>query len=232
MSISESNSKKPGGENQCSASMPSRLNVNENASIMQLQKAVPSVAGKCVRLARTYKFECCEQWHLADLSPVCALLYPFAYKLTKGTTNEFYPAALVLADYFNYSASRIRDGLKELIDLGFFEQTRAKKFRTNKYRVLSHKEWAMNHPGQCASKGNTPHDPKDPLGRELWAMTGRSVKFQQSQIDNLRNLQSEDSIIKERFAEFWEKTGDTLDVQEVSPHFYKFMENTAHGVQI
>jgi hypothetical protein len=192
-----------------------------------------STAGENLRLARSYAFECCEQWHLADLSPVCSLIYPFAYKLTRHTTKPFFPSARTLAGYFDRSESQIRRGLKELLELGFFELIRAGKFQTNTYRVLGHTEWAKIHPGQCASKETFPYtNDGDPLGQELWAETGGRIRFQQFQIDNLRNLQLEDTIIKERFAGFWKETGHTLKVQAVSPYFFKTLQDCAHGVQI
>jgi len=62
-------------------------------------------------------FHCSWEWHIARLSPVCALIYPHAFKLgggieTKLSDRRFFASAEALSIYFDYSQSQVRRWLK------------------------------------------------------------------------------------------------------------------------
>jgi len=197
--------------------MPVGLAPNDNQS---------HVAGSD-RLSESYSFECSEYFHLADLSPICSLVYGLAYKLTKGGDNPFFASANSVASYFGRSASQVRRGLKQLEAYGLLELRSAKSFRTNSYRVVSHREWASQHPGRCCEKLEFSYtDEGDPLGRQMWQITGGRVKFQPFNSVYIRKLGFTDNEIIEAFSSFWNEKGHKLDEREVSPHFYMALAST------
>jgi hypothetical protein len=187
------------------------------------------VDGPEPRLSDLHAFECSEYFHLAELSPICSLVYGLAYKLTKGGENLFFASADSIAGYLGRSPSQVRRGLKQLEAYGLLNLESAKTFRTNSYRVLSHKDWAAQHPGRCCKKIEFPYtDEGDLLGKQLWQITGGRVKFQQFQVTNLRKLGFSDEEIIAEFADLWKETGHNLVERDVSPYFYKTLQ-TAKG---
>ena len=184
------------------------------------------------RLAQQYDFYCSEYFHLAELTPVCSLIYGLAYKLTHSGKNPFHVAAEHLGSYLNCSATTIRRGFQELENLGFLELKRSGRFRVNVYGVLSHIEWASLYPGRCCVKGTFPYSQEgDPLGQELWNITGGEVRFQKFQIDNLRKLEPSEERLIRLFDEFWESKGHRLPKTDVSPYFYKILKSHSLGGQ-
>jgi hypothetical protein len=177
--------------------------------------------GPDLRRSDLQAFECSEYFHLAELSPIASLVYGLAYKLTKGGENLFFASADSVASYLGRSASQVRRGLKQLEAYGLFELESAKTFRTNSYRVLSHKDWATQHPRRCCKKIEFPYTAEgDPLGRQLWQITGGRVEFQQFQVANLRKLGLTDEEIIAEFSGFWKQKGNILNERDVSPYFY------------
>ena len=195
---------------------------------MDRAKNRPSTEGLESRLSRYYAFECSEHFHLATLCPSAAYIYGLAYKLTKQGKELLFPSAASLADYFACSEDTIRRGLKALVGLGFLELTQADPFQTNVYRVLSHTEWAKEHPEQCCTRLKFPYtDEGDPLGQRLYLATGGRVRFQQFQVDGYRKLGLSDDEILVRFGKFWGEKGHALDVRIVSRYFHKILQVAA-----
>jgi hypothetical protein len=104
------------------------------------------------------RFHCGWEWHMRELRNVPAvLIYSLASRLTAKKTakkeNEdkiFDAAAKTTALSFGLNATTVRRAIKPLCKLGFFEKLGRSRHGTNKYRVISHDEWAKKHPGQCA----------------------------------------------------------------------------------
>lgn len=179
------------------------------------------VSDQTDRLEQPYAFECSEQFHLAAMSPVCALIYGLAYRLTKGGDLPFFPSASNIAQYVNRSPHQVRRGLKELEKRGFLELEEARKFQPNRYRVISHRVWAGLNPGRCCTKLEYHYsEGADPLGQRLWASSGGRIHFQAFQISNLRTLAATDEEIAEEFEKFWSEHGENLSPSAVSPYFY------------
>lgn len=183
------------------------------------------------RLQRFYAFECSEQFHLAELSPVCALIYGLAYRLTKGGELPFFPSAFNIGQYINRSPHQVRRGLKKLEEYGFLVLEDARKFRPNQYRVITHNVWAKLHPGRCCTKMEYSYtEDGDPLGQKLWALSGGRISFQSFQIRNLRALEATDEEIAQEFEKFWNERGNTLKPSDVSPYFYTITK-TKYGLR-
>lgn len=182
-------------------------------------------------------FHCSWEWHIARLSSVCALIYPFAFKVSGGVETElkdrrFFASAGSLANYFDYSESQVRRGLKELEQAEFFQLIAKKKFKPTQYRVLSHDDWALKHKGKCTSKVQYPWTGEgDPLGQELWKITGGQVKFADFQVKGLRNLGVDGDRVVEEFTAFWERTGQKMKPKNVPHGFYMSMKAASPGVQ-
>jgi AraC-like DNA-binding protein len=182
-------------------------------------------------------FHCSSEWHLARLSPVCALIYPHAFRVGGGVENElserrFFASAEALATYFGYSPSQVRRGLNELEELGFLQLVGAKKFKPNHYRVLSHAEWAQKHLGKCTSQVQSPWTGEgDPLGRSLWRASGGLVKFKEFQTANLRKLGVAEEIIVKEFSNYWERIGQRMSPVNVPRGFYMHMKDSCPAAQ-
>lgn len=150
------------------------------------------------------KFHCCSEWHLARITPISFLVYPFALRLSKTHGGRFsYPASL-LAEFFEYNEWTVRQSYKELEQIGFFRRVETRMFEANVYKVLTHEEWAADHPEKCAIKTTNPWTGEgDTLGQALYVASGSAVTFYESQIKCLRSLGlSEEQIVSE-FEIFW-----------------------------
>ncbi len=180
-------------------------------------------------------FHCSWEWHLARLSSVCSLIYPFAFRLSGGNETEllhrrFFASADSLAAYFGYSACQVRRGLKELEVVGFFQLIARNKFKPTQFRVLSHNDWASKHKGKCTMKVEFPWAGEgDPLGQSLWRMSGGLVKFGDFQVRNLRNLEVDENKIVDEFSTFWEQTGKRMKAGNVPASFYMAMKSASQA---
>lgn len=150
------------------------------------------------------KFHCCAEWHLARLTPICSLVYPFALRLSKTHGGLFsYPATLI-AEFLDYDEWTVRQSYKELEQIGFFRLRETRMFEANVYKVLIHKEWAADHPDQCATKTTNPWTGEgDKLGQALYVASGSAVKFYENQIKCLRSLGLPEEQIVSEFEAFW-----------------------------
>jgi hypothetical protein len=149
-------------------------------------------------------FHCSPEFHLKDLSPICALVYPFALRVSKKSDRFAYSATLV-ARHFGYHPRRVQMAYRELTAAGFFVELEKGLFEPNVYKVLTHKEWAVSHPNACAIKETMPWEgDTDPLGRELYAISGGRAKFRDFQVKILRECASE-AEIKSEFQPFWQQ---------------------------
>lgn len=132
--------------------------------------------------------------------------------LTKGEENaEFWASAQQLAEYLGYSEKQIRRGRDELAEIGFFELIRERDFGTTIYRVLTHKQWAEHHPGQCAKKVAMPWEGEgDPLGQKLYAASAGEKKLREHQTLLLRRTEIPEDVIIDEFRTFlqrWKPNG-------------------------
>jgi hypothetical protein len=154
------------------------------------------------------KFHCCSEWHLARLSPISILVYPFALRLSKPYGGTYtYPASIV-ADFFGYNEWTVRQSYKELQESGFFNRIETRFFEGNVYRVVTHQEWATVHPGKCATKTIFPWTGEgDKLGQALYVASGSAIKFYENQIVFLRSLGLPEERILSEFETFWKEQG-------------------------
>ncbi len=150
-------------------------------------------------------FHCSAEWHLAKLSSVCAIVYPFALRISK-TYQKFTCSAKSVAEYFDYEERAIRRAYKELEELGLFVRIETGFFEANVFKVLTHKDWATENPNRCTTKIEFPWTGEgDPLGQKLWIASGARVKFKEYQIKFLRDLGLPENEIVGEFESFWAK---------------------------
>lgn len=182
-------------------------------------------------------YHCSYEWHIARLSSVCSLIYPFAFRVSGGmdtslADRRFYGSAGSLATYFDYSESQVRRGLIELEEIGFFQLIARKKFKPTQFRVLSHDDWKVNHKGKCTAKSQYPWTGEgDPLGRSLWKMSGGLVKFGDFQVKGLRNLGVDESKVVAEFSAYWDQTGHRMKPKNVPTNFYMYMKGSSTASQ-
>lgn len=148
-------------------------------------------------------FHCSAEWHLRQMkSNFAAILYSWARRLTRNS-GVFSASVTSVSHYFGVDRKTVLRALGELTRLGLFELKRRARFRPNVYRIIDHKEWAARHPGLCVEKAALPWDGEgDPLGRQLFAISGQRVKFLPNQMTGLRRLGFSDPEITELFRSF------------------------------
>lgn len=157
-------------------------------------------------------FYCSSVYHLVNLSRAAQSVYDVGMSLTKGEEDaEFFASAKQLADYIGYEVKQIKRARAELTELGFFELKRERDFDTNVYRVLTHKQWAERHPGQCAEKVVMPWEGEgDPLGQKLYAASAGEKSLRDYQTLLLRRTEISEDIIVDEFRMFlrrWKPNG-------------------------
>jgi hypothetical protein len=112
-------------------------------------------------------------------------LYSLAYRITRACKNKYRASVPQLMHHFGRSESTFHRAYGNLRDLGFFLLLESGQgtWESNVFRVLTHEEWAEAHPNQCAVKiDNNWQDGFDPLGIELFNVSGGKVKFRPFQI--------------------------------------------------
>lgn len=152
-------------------------------------------------------FHCSAEWHLQRMtSGLAPALYSWARKLSS-KSGVFSPSAENVAIYFGVHRNTVQRALEELAIVGFFELTRIETFAPNVYRVVDHTEWAKRNPGQCVKKSAFPWVGEgDPLGRELYAISGQRVKFFPNQVGALQKFGLSDDQIKGEFRAFLDES--------------------------
>jgi hypothetical protein len=132
------------------------------------------------------RFHCSVEWHLALLEGrFTGLIYSFAYRIA-GTGGSFHASAINVAEFFHCHRNAVLRSYKQLEQAGFFVVKRPAlklrqgdgRFTTTIYEVLSHKEWARKHPGECAAKETFPWSGeefstrREQMGQALYRVTG------------------------------------------------------------
>lgn len=155
-------------------------------------------------------YHCSAEWHLSRLkdskdrkAPFAAILYPFAYRLSK-KSGRFHCSAVRLAGHFGVSKWTIIRAMEALILAGFFVVISKELFQSTTYRVVSHKDWAKDHPGACAVKAAFPWSDEsgDELGVRLHTASGGRTKWHPNLLASLRKTGLSDDQIVTRFDAF------------------------------
>lgn len=152
------------------------------------------------------KYYCSPEWHFSRLvhAPFAGVLYSFALRISK-ESGRFHGSVLGIADYFHVSRSKVQRAIKALVDSEFFALVAQETFQPSVYRVFPHKEWAAQHPGQCAVKEAFPWSAEegDEFGVRLWNASGGKVKYQPYQLRALRKTGKTDDEIVAAFETFF-----------------------------
>src|SRR5437870_9964321 len=79
-------------------------------------------------------YYCSVEWHLARLThaPFAALLYPFAYRISKHTEN-FHGSVVGIAEHFGVSRWKVQRAIGALVDLGFLVTITKEPFNPSVY---------------------------------------------------------------------------------------------------
>jgi hypothetical protein len=151
------------------------------------------------------RYYCSPEWHLSQLvrTPFAGILYSFAGRISKNS-GRFHGSVLGIAEYFDVSRSKVQRAIKALLDSEFFVLVAQETFKPSVYRVVSHTEWAAQHPGQCAAREAFPWSAEegDKLGRRLWNASGGNVKYHTYQLVALRKTKLNDDEIVAAFETF------------------------------
>jgi hypothetical protein len=95
------------------------------------------------------KLHCTTECHLQD-EPSAGVLHSYALSFSKDGKCEFYLPTRTLESYFGWSRNTVIKSCRVLVRRGFFILIRKGNHRvSNKYVVLTHKQWADAHPGCC-----------------------------------------------------------------------------------
>ena len=171
------------------------------------------------------RFHCSAEWHFSRFtsSRAAALIHPWALRISKNT-GKFSVSATQAANHFNISRSTASRAYTELHESGFFKLLEYGQFDSNVYEVLTHKEWCKAYPDQCVIREELPWTAEnDPLGSQLWAVSGGKVKFKQFQIDLYRQFSLPDNEIVAVFKEWREGVGRWRQARNVPKHFLKHL---------
>ena len=142
-------------------------------------------------------YHCSYEWHLSGLG---LQVYVLALRVSK-KSGVFHGSLEGLAHYFRVDRRTIERAVRHLVELGFFVVISKEAFKPSRYRVLSHKEWIEEHPHCCAQKEQMPWSGErgDPLGVNLFNISGGKVKYQMHKLSALRRLGLTDDEIVEKF---------------------------------
>lgn len=147
-------------------------------------------------------YHCSAEWHLGRMRAAASLIYSWSLKMSK-QHEQFYCSTVNMATYFGCSRGTIGRGISDLKKAGFFLTVfEPEPFKTGVYEVLTHKEWASVHPGQCVTKIEFDWSKGDSLGQALYAASGGRVQPKEFQLSLLRKTGLADDEIVSKFKEF------------------------------
>lgn len=130
------------------------------------------------------------------------LLYSWGRHLS-ANSDSFYASAVNIARHFRRDRTTVLSALEEMVNDDWAEVVHKEPGKPVKYRFINHNEWAKNHPGCCIEKDTMPWEGEgDPLGRQLYAVSGGQAKFLPGQMEALRKSELPDEQIVDEFRVF------------------------------
>src|SRR5580700_6902786 len=166
-------------------------------------------------------FHCSWEWHLVHCdSRLAPLLYSWGCRLSS-KSEAFYASVPSISNHFGKDRTTVFKALQELVAMGWAEVLQREPGKTVVYRFLDHEEWARNNPDCCTEKDVMPWEGDgDPLGRELYAVSGGRAKFLPHQMTGLRKSGFPDQQIVSEFRTFLDRNPQTGSARERV--YYKF----------
>lgn len=102
----------------------------------------------------TTAFHCSAEWHLIRLGKYAVAIHALMLRV-QGDDLDFFGSIGQIAEYFRANERHIRTAIHKLIKVGFVVRIGSRSGQSTVYRALTHKEWAEQHPEQCAKKRDT-----------------------------------------------------------------------------
>lgn len=156
------------------------------------------------------EFHCCAEWHIAQFrwaSGAAALIYPWALRLCNSGDKRIFRASVAqAAEFFGLGMRTAQRAFEKLKDAGLFILLESGKdnYEASVFQILTHQEWAAKNPGQCTTKyDNGWAATEDPLGRELFSLSGGKVKFKPFQVHTYRKTVPDSELIKMVFSKWY-----------------------------
>jgi len=166
------------------------------------------------------------------ISRFAPLLYSWGRRLS-ANSGSFYPSAVNIAKHFDRNRTTVMGALEEMVNEGWAEVVHEEPGKPVHYRFIDHEEWAKKHPGCCVEKDTMPWDGEgDPLGRELYAVSGGLAKFLPGQMDGLRKSELPDEQIAVEFRVFLERNPQKGRAwKSVYYRFHPYLLNRAEDIR-
>lgn len=165
--------------------------------------------------ARETGFYCSAEWHLAPLHPFCALLYPFALRLSK-KSGRFTASAPAIGEHFGRCRETVLAACADLRDAGFFIAIAEPIGEPVIYKPITHRDWALANPDRCSLRQQFPWSGEgDPLAQQLWAASGSRVKFYANEIKCLRRT----GIGEDELVRLWQSYYDAESEHSLADRF-------------
>jgi hypothetical protein len=151
-------------------------------------------------------FHCSWEWHFRPMiSHFAPLLYSWGRRLS-ANSDSFYPSAVNVAKHFDPDRTTVLSALEEMVSEDWAEVVHKEAGKPVTYRFIDHEEWARNHPGCCVEKDTMPWEGEgDPLGKQLYAISGGLAKFLPGQMKALRKSELPDVQIAAEFRIFLDR---------------------------
>jgi helix-turn-helix protein len=152
------------------------------------------------------RFHCSWHWHFRLMtSCLAALIYDWGCCLSF-KSGSFHPSVENIAKHFRCERKTVLRALEELVRRGWAEVVHKEAGKPVIYRFIDHDEWARNHPDCCVVKDTMPWEGQgDPLGQQLYAISGGLAKFFLGQMKALRKSGMPDEQIAAEFRIFLDR---------------------------
>jgi hypothetical protein len=146
------------------------------------------------------RFECSVEWHFSDRSLYFPfMVYSWASRLSVNS-GKFFCSVATVSTRFAVSPTTSKRAFQVLESMRFFVRIHFEHGRPVVYKVISHADWAQEHPGLCTVRDTMPWDGEgDLLGRDLYVASGGFARFFPCHMPALRKLGLSDPEILAQF---------------------------------
>lgn len=153
-------------------------------------------------------FHCGAEVHLCEFHWLSLPIYLVGLRVSR-KSRKFVANIRNLAEHFRTNRSSVWQSIADLKKSGFVVLTLsgANRYESSEYRVLTHLEWAEEHPNQCREKEELGYGDAaalDSLGRTLYAISGGyKIAFRAHRIAWYRKSGLSDDQIEREFRDWF-----------------------------